>query len=111
MAKEFSIAMAVYKNDAPDYLRDALKSVIDQTLKPNEIVIVGDGPISEECKKTIEDMSHEAKHEGIDLVFLPQEENNGLEPRFDWPWNIADMTTSHAWMLTTWHYPTASRSR
>ena len=70
--------MAVYKNDAPDYLRDALKSVIDQTLKPNEIVIVGDGPISEECKKTIEDMSHEAKHEGIDLVFLPQEENNGL---------------------------------
>lgn len=78
MAKEFSIAMAVYKNDAPDYLRDALKSVIDQTLKPNEIVIVGDGPISEECKKTIEDMSHKAKHEGIDLVFLPQEENNGL---------------------------------
>ncbi|MBO4786340.1 MAG: glycosyltransferase [Prevotella sp.] len=78
MAKEFSIAMAVYKNDAPDYLRDALKSVIDQTLKPNEIVIVGDGPISEECKKTIEDMSHEAQHEGIDLVFLPQEENNGL---------------------------------
>lgn len=70
--------MAVYKNDAPDYLRDALKSVIDQTLKPNEIVIVGDGPISEECKKTIEDMSHEAQHEGIDLVFLPQEENNGL---------------------------------
>ncbi|MBR4925217.1 MAG: glycosyltransferase [Prevotella sp.] len=78
MAKEFSIAMAVYKNDAPDYLRDALKSVIDQTLKPSEIVIVGDGPISEECKKTIEDMSHEAQHEGIDLVFLPQEENNGL---------------------------------
>ena len=78
MAKEFSIAMAVYKNDAPDYLRDALKSVIDQTLKPNEIVIVGDGPISEECKKAIEDMSHEAKHEGIDLVFLPQKENNGL---------------------------------
>ena len=78
MAKEFSIAMAVYKNDAPDYLRDALKSVIDQTLKPNEIVIVGDGPISEECKKTIEDMSHEAQHEGIDMVFLPQSENHGL---------------------------------
>lgn len=70
--------MAVYKNDAPDYLRDALKSVIDQTLKPNEIVIVGDGPISEECKKTIEDMSHEAQHEGIDMVFLPQSENHGL---------------------------------
>lgn len=78
MAKEFSIAMAVYKNDVPDYLRDALKSVINQTLKPNEIVIVGDGPISEECKKAIADLGHEAQHEGIDLVFLPQKENNGL---------------------------------
>ena len=55
MAKAFSVAMAVYKNDAPEYLGDALKSVIYQTLKPSEIVIVGDGPISDECVKVIKD--------------------------------------------------------
>ncbi len=78
MAKAFSIAMAVYKNDVPEYLGDALKSVIYQTLKPNEIVIVGDGPISDECVKVIEDTKNVAKQEGIDIIFLPQKENNGL---------------------------------
>lgn len=38
--------MSVYKNDRPDYFRQALASVLDQTAPPDEIVLVVDGPIS-----------------------------------------------------------------
>lgn len=78
MGKKFSIAMSAYKNDDPEYLKEALNSVIDQTLKPSEIVIVGDGPISDECQKVIDDIRHRAQNYGIDMVFLPQSENHGL---------------------------------
>ncbi|TGG88018.1 glycosyltransferase [Geotoga petraea] len=47
--------MSVYIKEKPEYLDRALKSIlIDQTLKPAEVVIVEDGPISEELKKIIE---------------------------------------------------------
>lgn len=78
MGKKFSIAMSVYKNDDPEYLKEALNSVIDQTLKPSEIVIVGDGPISKGCQQAIDDIRRNAQDNGIDMVFLPQSENHGL---------------------------------
>lgn len=44
---KFSVAVSVYKNDNPEYFDRALKSItIDQTLQPNEIVLVVDGPVS-----------------------------------------------------------------
>ena len=45
--------MSVYKNENPEYLDIALKSVEAQTVKPNEIIVVEDGPISRELKKVI----------------------------------------------------------
>ena len=35
---KFSILIAVYKKDNPDFFKEALNSVIDQTLKPDEMV-------------------------------------------------------------------------
>lgn len=44
---QFSVLMSVYKEDNPDFLQEALVSIWDaQTLKPNQIVIVQDGPIT-----------------------------------------------------------------
>lgn len=55
MKNNFSVLMSVYIKEKPEYLDRALKSIlIDQTLKPAEVVIVEDGPISEELKKIIE---------------------------------------------------------
>ena len=40
--------MSVYKNDDPDFLKIALESIYDQqTRKPDEVVVVFDGPLSE----------------------------------------------------------------
>ena len=48
--------MSVYKNDNPAFLNQALNSIyIDQTVKPDEIVIVIDGPVSDELRKIIND--------------------------------------------------------
>lgn len=40
--KDISVAMSIYKNDDPKFLKVALESVINQTLTPKEIVVVGD---------------------------------------------------------------------
>ncbi len=45
---KFSVAMSVYKNDNPQHFRIALDSVCTQSLLPDEIYFVVDGPISEE---------------------------------------------------------------
>ena len=42
----FSVSMCVYKNDNAEFFKKALESIINQTVVPNEIVIVVDGPIS-----------------------------------------------------------------
>lgn len=43
---KFSVAMSVYKNDSPECFDIALASITtDQTIKPDEIVLVVDGPV------------------------------------------------------------------
>jgi hypothetical protein len=41
----FSVLLSVYKKEIPDYFNRAFVSIWDdQTLKPNQIVLVKDGP-------------------------------------------------------------------
>ena len=42
---KFSISMCVYKNDNPEHFHQAIESIINQSVKPDEIVLVVDGPI------------------------------------------------------------------
>ena len=74
----FSVIMSVYKNDNPEHLNDALASVVNQTLQPSEIVIVGDGPVSDACLEVIDRQTAIAAQDGIDIIFLPQDQNRGL---------------------------------
>jgi glycosyltransferase involved in cell wall biosynthesis len=50
----FSVAMCVYGGDNPEWFDTALGSVIDQTVKPNEIVLVVDGPVPDCIQKIID---------------------------------------------------------
>ena len=46
MSLQFSVITSVYKNDKPEYIRVALDSLlVQQTVKPDEIVLVQDGPV------------------------------------------------------------------
>ena len=43
----FSVCMSVYKNDKPDDFIVALRSIYNQTVVPNEIILVVDGPVGD----------------------------------------------------------------
>ena len=50
---KFSVLMTIYKNDIVADLKDAIDSVINQTIVPNEILIVKDGPLKEQTEKML----------------------------------------------------------
>lgn len=45
--------MAVYKNDTPEWLTEAIDSILNQTVKSDDIIIVQDGPISRELRTVL----------------------------------------------------------
>ena len=50
----FSIITSVYKNDNPEYVRAALDSMlVNQSVKPTEIVLVQDGPVPYELSRLL----------------------------------------------------------
>lgn len=54
----FSVLLSVYSKENPEYLYSALNSIWEnQNLKPSEIVIIKDGPLTEELDKVIETLS------------------------------------------------------
>lgn len=68
--------MSVYKKEKADYLNLALKSVWDdQELKPNEIVLIQDGPLGEDLLVVIKDWK---KKLGGALKVHVNQENIGL---------------------------------
>ncbi len=51
---KYSVLMTVYKNDNPKYFNLALESMINQTLKADEIILVKDGPITNDLQSVID---------------------------------------------------------
>lgn len=71
-----SVLMSVYKSEKPAYLSCALKSVWDdQTLKPDEIILIEDGPLGEELLNVIDNFKNIL---GSKLKILVNKENLGL---------------------------------
>lgn len=72
---EYSVLMTVYKKDSPEYFIQSVSSMLNQTAKTNDFVLVCDGPITEELEQAIKTVF--TGHEDIlNLVRLP--ENVGL---------------------------------
>lgn len=45
--------MSLYIKEKPEYFIQCMDSILNQTVKPNQIVIVKDGPLSEELDKIL----------------------------------------------------------
>lgn len=71
---KFSVIMSIYKNDNPEYLQVALDSIIHQTLVPDEIVLIADGPVPQSLIDVVEN----TKARFADLHAYYQEKNRGL---------------------------------
>lgn len=51
---DFSVLMSLYYKENKDYLNEALGSLINQSIKPTEIVLVKDGPLTKELEETLD---------------------------------------------------------
>ncbi len=72
---DVSVLMSVYIKEKPEYFKESLKSVLSQTVLAKEIVLVLDGPITDELQLVIEELQS-IKPNLIKLV--PLQENVGL---------------------------------
>lgn len=53
----YSVLMSVYEKENPSYLEEALLSMLNQSISPEEIVLVEDGPLTSELNETIDSFS------------------------------------------------------
>lgn len=88
--KKYSVLMSLYKKEKPEYLRLALDSMLNQTIAPNEIVLVEDGPLTDELYDVLNDypMLRRIKNEtniglGLALNVGLRECRNELVARMD----------------------------
>ena len=72
--EKYSVLMTVYTKDNPDYFALALDSMVNQTYKPDEIVLVKDGPVVESLQKVID----ERIADGAPIVQVQLPKNIGL---------------------------------
>ena len=72
---KFSVLMSIYYKENPEWFRVALDSVINQTLQPNEIVLVEDGELTEELYQVIDE--YKIKYPNL-FNIVPLEKNSGL---------------------------------
>ncbi len=54
----YSVLMSLYIDEKPEYLRSAINSMLNQSVKPNEIVIVKDGKITDELQVVLDEYAN-----------------------------------------------------
>ena len=70
-----SILMSIYKNEKPEYLIDTMESILRQTIQPEEIFLVKDGPLTLELDEVIDEYKRKL---GNQLSLYSLSENKGL---------------------------------
>ena len=71
---QYSVLMSVYYKEKAEYLRAAMDSVWNQTVKTDDFILVCDGPLNAELDTVIEEM--EASHQELHVIRLKK--NVGL---------------------------------
>ena len=75
----FSVLLPVYAGDEPEHFARALASIsVDQTLRPNEIVIVRDGPVPSALEEVIAQASEGSAVDDIPVTLVRINRNRGL---------------------------------
>lgn len=72
---KFSVLMSLYIKEKAEYFDECMQSMLMQTVLPTEIVIVFDGPITEELKQVVE--KYKSNNPGW-IKTVENEKNKGL---------------------------------
>ena len=81
MHEPFSLLVPVYDGDRPDYLRRAFRSAVhNQTVRPDQVIIVRDGPVRAELAGCLDELCASSP---VPVTFVPLPRNGGLGPALD----------------------------
>src|SRR5262245_62332338 len=81
MHEPFSLLVPVYEGDRPAYLSRALRSAVkDQSVRPDQVIIVRDGPVGDELARCLDDFIAASP---VPVTFVPLPHNVGLGPALD----------------------------
>lgn len=75
MEEKYSVLMSVYYKENQDYLKVSIESMLNQTIKPDEFVIVEDGPLTKELDAVIK--KYQSKNPKL-FNIVKLRENKGL---------------------------------
>jgi GT2 family glycosyltransferase len=77
----FSLLLSTYGGDDPGFLRDAFVSTVEeQTRRPDEVVLVQDGPVPDALAETIVEL---IAHSPVPVKHVVMDANVGLGPALD----------------------------
>lgn len=72
---KYSVLMTVYAKEKPEYLEEAISSMLNQTVKPSEFVLVEDGPLTDGLYEIISSFKKQPCFKVVTL-----EDNQGSGP-------------------------------
>ncbi|MGP8000877.1 MAG: glycosyltransferase [Streptosporangiaceae bacterium] len=81
MHEPFTLLLSVWDGDRPDFLQRAFRSaVVEQTLRPAQVVIVRDGPVGDELAGCLAELKGTSP---VPVTLVPLDHNGGLGPALD----------------------------
>lgn len=79
--EQFAVLLPVYHRDRPDFLRAAFTSAVDdQTRRPDQVVIVRDGPVPAELARCVAELAADSP---VPVTLVELEQNLGLGVALD----------------------------
>ena len=73
--EKYSVLMSLYFKEKPEYLKSAIDSMLNQTLLPDEIIIVKDGKLTKELNDVLD---YYKRIHGKIFKIIGYEKNKGL---------------------------------
>lgn len=73
--EKYSVLMSLYVKEKPEYLVQAIDSMLNQTIQPDEIIVVEDGPLNDELYSIVN--GYKEKYPSI-ISIVTNERNLGL---------------------------------
>ena len=94
----YSVLMSVYDKEKPEYLKQSIESMLNQTVKPEQFVVVEDGALN----KSLSDIIDKYKADFNELFTIVKlQVNGGLGNALNQGLKASVMNWLPAWILTT----------
>ena len=74
---QYSVLMSVYNKEKASWLKESIESMLNQTVKPSELVVIKDGRLTDELDEVIDGL--QMKNQDVFSVY-PLSQNVGLGP-------------------------------